>query len=137
MAHEEIAKKRQFQKEQKLLEFQNKTKANAMKQLRNDQSAKKLETDLKKVAAKENLLKAKDFAKKQRDIVKTKGVNGATKTIDVGKESNFHKEMIVQNHHSINITEIQSLSKISHAKENKSNNIIMEQSDEGSSQAPS
>ena len=64
MAHEEIARKRRFEKEQKLLEFQNKTKANAMKQLRNDQSAKKLETDLKKVAARENQLKAKDFAKK-------------------------------------------------------------------------
>lgn len=62
MAHEEIAKRRHFDKEQKLLEFQNKTKANAMKQLRNDQSAKKLETDLKKVAARENQIKAREFA---------------------------------------------------------------------------
>jgi len=36
MAHEELAKKRRFDKEQKLIEFQNKTKANAMKALRND-----------------------------------------------------------------------------------------------------
>jgi hypothetical protein len=104
-----------------------------MKQLRNDQSAKKLETDLKKVAARENQLKAKDFAKKQRDIVKSKGVNGATRAPELGKDSNLHKN-IIQNHQSINITE---LSKISHTKENKSNNIIVELSDEGSSQAPS
>lgn len=54
MAHEELAKKRRFEKEQKLIEFQNKTKANAMKKLRNDQSAKKLEADLKKAALREN-----------------------------------------------------------------------------------
>jgi len=34
MAHEEIARKKRFDKEQKLVEFQNKTKANAMRQLR-------------------------------------------------------------------------------------------------------
>lgn len=38
----------------------------------------------------------------------------------------------MQNHTSINITEISKIS-----KENKSNNIIVELSDEGSSQAPS
>lgn len=77
MAHEELAKKRRFDKEQKLIMFQNKTKANAMSTLRKQQSAKKLESDLKKATARENQLKAKEFAKKQRQIVKSKGVNGA------------------------------------------------------------
>jgi predicted membrane-bound mannosyltransferase len=113
-----------------------------MKALRNDQSAKKLETDLKKAAARENQLKAKEFAKKQRQIVKQKGVNGAKQSLNLGKSSSVHKDLIYQNNQSsnnqiVNITEIQSLSKISHAKENKSNNIIVELSDEGSSQAPS
>ena len=40
MAHEEIAKKKRFDKEQKLMEFQNKTKANAMKKLREDKEQK-------------------------------------------------------------------------------------------------
>ena len=38
--HEELAKKRLQDKEQKLLEFQNKTKANAMKKMREDAALK-------------------------------------------------------------------------------------------------
>ena len=48
-----MAKKRLLDKEQKLLEFQNKTKANAMKKMREQAAAKMSEADKKKLEAKE------------------------------------------------------------------------------------
>ena len=48
-----MAKKRIQDKEQKLLEFQNKTKANAMKKMRETAATKTSEADKKKLEAKE------------------------------------------------------------------------------------
>ena len=62
MAHEEIARKKRFDKEQKLIEFQNKTKANAMRQLRNEKEQKQQDQNMKTIKAKENALKAKEYA---------------------------------------------------------------------------
>lgn len=53
LEHEEMAKKRIQDKEQKLLEFQNKTKANAMKKMRETAATKTSEADKKKLEAKE------------------------------------------------------------------------------------
>lgn len=64
MAHEEIARKKRFDKEQKLVEFQNKTKANAMRQLRDKKEQGQKDTNMKSIKAKENALKAKEFAQK-------------------------------------------------------------------------
>lgn len=50
----------------KLQEFQNKTKANASKRLREEKAKKLMEQNKSKIAAKENALKAKEYAKKQR-----------------------------------------------------------------------
>ena len=62
MAHEEIARKKRFDKEQKLIEFQNKTKANAMRQLRDEKEKKQKDQNMKSITAKENALKAKEYA---------------------------------------------------------------------------
>ena len=88
MVHEEMARKKRLDKEQKLIEFQNKTKANASKKLRHDQSAKKLEQDAKKLQAREKALKAKEFAEKQRELVRQKGVNAAKKErVNIGENT--------------------------------------------------
>ena len=64
MAHEEMARKKRFDKEQKLIEFQNKTKANAMRKLRDDKEQKLKDQNTKAFKAKENALKAKEYAQK-------------------------------------------------------------------------
>ena len=52
------------------MSFQNKTKANASRKLREDQEAKKREEEAKRAKIKEGQLKAKEYAKKQqREIV--------------------------------------------------------------------
>lgn len=117
MAHEEIARKKRFDKEQKLVEFQNKTKANAMRQLRDKKEQGQKDTNMKSIKAKENALKAKEFAQKQRMVVRSGGVNAAKKLEDAEKkkekelqseyeQSKFHKDIVTQNHLSsiVNIT---------------------------------
>mmetsp|Transcript_39088 Transcript_39088/g.59606 ORF Transcript_39088/g.59606 Transcript_39088/m.59606 type:complete len:89 (+) Transcript_39088:380-646(+) len=69
MTHEHIAKKRREEKELKLAQFQNKTKANAMRKMREEAEIKKKEQNEKKAKALENAQRMKEFAKKQREIV--------------------------------------------------------------------
>ena len=54
MHHEAIARQKRELKEQKLAEFQNKTKANAMKKMRETHQAKKDDANAAKMKAKEN-----------------------------------------------------------------------------------
>lgn len=124
MAHEEMARKKRFDKEQKLIEFQNKTKANAMRKLRDEKEQKLKDQNTKAFKAKENALKAKEYAQKQRMVVKTGGVNAAKKLEDAEKKkerdlqamaenSKFHKDIVTENHLSsiVNITKDEPLKK--------------------------
>ena len=65
---EEKARMRRDEKERKLKEFQRSTKEKAAKKLREEKEAKLKEKLDKDIKDKERLLKAKDYARKQREL---------------------------------------------------------------------
>lgn len=67
MAQEDIAKKRAEDKEMKLQQFQNRTKANAARKLREDAEAKQKEKNNERLKKMEKQIKAKEYAKIQRE----------------------------------------------------------------------
>ena len=95
MNQEEISRKRQMAKQEKLANFQTKTKANAQKRLKEEQAQKKEAEEKKKLDAKEKALKAKEYAKKQRDIIQNKKPpSAAGPRPDIGKKTQYHKEIV-------------------------------------------
>ena len=63
MIHEQMAKKKQQDKETKLMQFQSKTKANAMRMMREEQEAKRMTSaEKKKQQIRDNQMKAKLYA---------------------------------------------------------------------------
>ena len=87
-----------------------------MKNLRVEKESKKQEENMSKLKAKENVLKAKEYAQKQRMLTKSGGVNAAKKLEAAEKKKQestlvgdtyFHKEIVTQNHlnNIVNITE--------------------------------
>lgn len=99
------AKKKQQDKEAKLMQFQSKTKANAMRKMREENQAKKLtEAELKKQQIKENQLKAKMFSQATRKAVHVKagGANGKGagpkadqgRDSGVGAQSTLHQQFV-------------------------------------------
>jgi hypothetical protein len=123
-----------------------------MKKMRETAASKTNEADRKKLEAREKQLKAKEYAKKQREMLNKKKVRGApieSKDSDVGKDSQIYKDIISANSmngivniennpNSKSMASINSLSKISMEKgvadRNKSNNVIIELSEENTSQ---
>ena len=88
-----------------------------MRKLRDDKEQKQKDQNMKSIKVKENALKAKEFSKKQRMVVKSGGVNAAKKIDDAEKKkdreiqviaenSKFHKDIVTQNHLNsiVNIT---------------------------------
>ena len=113
MYHEENSKRKREDKEMKLQQFQNKTKANAARKLREETSSRKKEEESKRLAAREKQIKAKEYAKKARDIVSQKGSRSTRMTKEsqennspntgMGENSNFHKEIIKESQGIVSI----------------------------------
>lgn len=70
VTEEERARRRKEEKEQQLIEFQNKTKKSAMTLLQQEQASKRNAVMDQKSKEREKVLKAKEYAKKQREINK-------------------------------------------------------------------
>lgn len=64
-----------------------------MKKLRDEKEQKEKNQNLKTLQAKENALKAKEYAQKQRMVVKSGGVNAAKKLEDAEKKKEREKEI--------------------------------------------
>lgn len=149
LIHEMRAKKKQQDKEAKLMQFQSKTKANAMRKMREGNEAKRLSSaEQKKQQVKENQMKAKLYAQQTRKAVHVKVGAGSQKgdtrgnqESGIGKDSSLHQQFVkdmssITQMGIINI-ENESLSKISplkrDASQNLSSKIIEEVSEENQS----
>ena len=128
MNQEEIARKRAQDKQEKLANFQNKTKANAQKRLKQEEAMKKEADEKKKLDAKEKAIKAKEYAKKQRDIILNKKPPSAQgPRPDLGKKSQVHKEIV----NIVNIDQ-SHIQPVRRAPNNE--DVIIELSEENTSQ---
>ena len=119
MFHEMRSKQKEIEKEQKLAQFQSKTKANIMRKQR-EQKPQLTDSEKKKQLARENALKAKQFSQQHRKIVANKGVTltvksksgsqiqaSASKESKDGSESGYgygtqvHKQFVEQSQHQM------------------------------------
>ena len=95
ITEEDKARRRKEDKENKMKDFMNKTKKNAQAKLQNEQVQKQQALE-KQAKDKERLLKAKDYAKKQREIVSKKKGNVTVLTTDepaAGEHTNYHAQI--------------------------------------------
>lgn len=70
MTEEERARRRKEEKDQRMREFMDKTKQNAKAKLIQEQQAKQNAAMDQQLKDREKVLKAKEYAKKQREIIK-------------------------------------------------------------------
>ena len=118
MYYEMKNKQKQIEKEQKLAQFQSRTKANIMRKKREEAQSKPLtESEQKKKLARENALKAKQFSQQHRKIVAQKGVSISVKSKSgsiqasasksefregsdsgYGHTTQMHKQLVEQSH---------------------------------------
>lgn len=95
---EERAKRREEDKKKRLGDFQRKVKENANKTLKNKQAAKEKAEYDKQAKDHERVIKAKECAKKQRDIVAGKNKKGKAEVFEYSQEdpagahTNFHSQ---------------------------------------------
>ena len=88
---EDRARERREAKERKLKEFQDKTKKAANKKLQEMQQLSKLSAVEDKLKERERLMKAKDYAQKQRGLVsRKKGRDSHEESNPAGVHTNFH-----------------------------------------------
>ncbi|TNV78330.1 hypothetical protein FGO68_gene9574 [Halteria grandinella] len=101
VTEEERARRRKDEKEQKQREFMERTKNSAKEKMRQDQILREKQRASEQINAREKALKAKEYAKKQREIIaKGAGKQEAPKTTSPNVQHVHVLEEKVHDHHA-------------------------------------
>lgn len=128
LTEEDRARERREAKERKLKEFQDKTKKAANKKLQEMQQNQKLSAVEEKLKERERLMKAKDYAQKQRGLVsRKKGRDSQLEQDPAGVHTNFHAQIKKEQENDRDLTDVEEeKSEIDDLRSQKAEEIKME-----------